>query len=175
MDWEKTDCELFSVWGCPAQARIFNPLMGKLDPKTVSCHFNGYPDKSKEYRFYCPNQVTKFVETRHAVFLESDMMRGSMTPREIILEESREFFPIPIIKEPVFPVSADVAPPVEGTVSTTSAEIPVTRSDVTPDDVIDENDQQPQIDDEVPNNEPLRRSQRHGYSQRPRYDGPAQN
>ena len=64
------------VWGCPAEARVFNPNIGKLDPKTVSCHFIGYPDKSKAYRFYCPNQFTKFVETRHAMFLESEMMKG---------------------------------------------------------------------------------------------------
>ena len=57
-------------------------------------------------------------------------------------------------------MSADVAPPVEGTFTATLAEIPVTILDVTPDDVIDENVQQPQIDDEVPNCEPLKRSHR---------------
>jgi hypothetical protein len=72
--------------------------MGKLDPKTVSCHFIGYPDKSKAYRFYCPNQFTKFVETRHTVFLESKMMKGDMIPREIDLEEKRDYIPMPIIQ-----------------------------------------------------------------------------
>ena len=134
--------------------------MGKLDPKTVSCHFIGYPDKSKAYRFYCPNRATKFVETRHAVFLESDMMRGSTTPREIILEEKQEYVPTPIIQEPIFPVSVDVAPPVERTVNATPAETPVTVSDATPNDVSVENSQQPSIVDDVPINEPLRRSQR---------------
>jgi hypothetical protein len=33
--------------GCPAEAKLFNPNIGKLDPKTVSCHFIGYLDKSK--------------------------------------------------------------------------------------------------------------------------------
>jgi hypothetical protein len=37
------------VWGCPAEARIFNLSIGKLDPKTVSCHFIGYPGKSKVF------------------------------------------------------------------------------------------------------------------------------
>jgi hypothetical protein len=37
------------VWGCSAEARIFNPSIGKLDPKIVSCHFIGYPDKSKGF------------------------------------------------------------------------------------------------------------------------------
>ena len=31
----------FRVWGCPAEAKVFNPNIGKLDPKTVSCHFIG--------------------------------------------------------------------------------------------------------------------------------------
>ena len=66
------------VWGCPAEAKVFNANIGKLDSKTTSCYFIGYPEKSKGYRFYCPDRHTKFVETRHAVFLEDDMIRGSM-------------------------------------------------------------------------------------------------
>ena len=81
------------VWGCPAEARVFNPNMGKLDPKTISCHFIGYLDKSKAYPFSCPNQFTKFVDTRHAVFLESDMMKGEITPRQIDLEKKAELCP----------------------------------------------------------------------------------
>ena len=65
------------VWGCPADAKVFNPNIGKLDSKTVSCHFIGYPEKSKGYRFYYPDRQTKFVEIRHAVFLEDDMIRGA--------------------------------------------------------------------------------------------------
>jgi hypothetical protein len=71
------------VWGCPTEARIFNPSIGKLNPKTVSCHFIGYPDKSKEFRFYYPDRYIKIVETRHAVFLEDKVIRGSTVPREI--------------------------------------------------------------------------------------------
>ena len=68
----------FRVWGCPAEAKVFNPNIGKLDFKTVSCYFIGYPKKSKGYPFYCPDRQIKFVETRHAVFLEDDMTRGTM-------------------------------------------------------------------------------------------------
>jgi hypothetical protein len=67
----------------PAEAKVFNPTIGKLDPKTVSCHFNGYPERSKGFRFYCPDRFTKFVETRHVVFLEEEMLRGSVTVRKI--------------------------------------------------------------------------------------------
>jgi hypothetical protein len=28
------------VWGCPIEARIFNPSIGKLDPKTVKLSFH---------------------------------------------------------------------------------------------------------------------------------------
>jgi hypothetical protein len=41
------------VWGCAAEAKLFNPQLKKLDYKIVSCHFIGYPDNSKGYRFYC--------------------------------------------------------------------------------------------------------------------------
>ena len=66
------------VWGCPVEAKVFNPNIGKLDSKTVSCHFIGYLEKSKGYRFYRPDRYTKFIETRHVVFLEDEMVRGSM-------------------------------------------------------------------------------------------------
>jgi hypothetical protein len=69
------------VWGYPAEAKVFNPNIGKLDFKTVSCHFIGYLDKLKGYHFYCPDRHTKFVETRHAMFLEDG--QGSMVAREI--------------------------------------------------------------------------------------------
>ena len=66
------------VWGCPAEVKVFNPNIGKLDSKIVSCHFIGYPKKSKGYCFYCPNRQTKFIEIRHAVFLEDEIVRESM-------------------------------------------------------------------------------------------------
>jgi len=53
------------VWGSPIEAKVFNPNIGKLDPKTVSCHFIGYLENSKCYRFYCPGRHTMFVEMRH--------------------------------------------------------------------------------------------------------------
>ena len=52
---------------------MFNTSIGKLDPKTVSCHFIGYPEKSKRFHFYYPDNFAKFMETRHVVFLEEEM------------------------------------------------------------------------------------------------------
>ena len=85
------------VWGCPAEAKIFNPNIGKLDSKIVSCHFIGYPEKSKGYCFYCLDRQTKFVETRHAVFLEDDMIKGSMVAQEISFEEKWVYVLTPMV------------------------------------------------------------------------------
>jgi hypothetical protein len=52
----KSSLNYLLVWGYPTEAKIFNPNAGKLEPKTVSCHFIGYPEKSKGFHFYCPNR-----------------------------------------------------------------------------------------------------------------------
>ena len=81
----------------PVEVKVFNPNIEKLNSKIVSCHFIGYPDKSKGYRFYCPDRHTKFAETKHAVFLEDDMVRESMVAREINFEEKRVYVPTPLV------------------------------------------------------------------------------
>ena len=104
------------MWGSPAEAKVFNPNFEKLDSKIVSYHFISYPEKSKSFRFYCLDRHTKFVETRHAVFLEDEMMRGSMVAREIDLEEKRAYAPTPMIQEPFFTLPAVAVPTVRDTV-----------------------------------------------------------
>jgi hypothetical protein len=47
----KSSINYLHVWGCPAKTKIFNPQLGKLDLKIISCHFIGYPDKSKSTNF----------------------------------------------------------------------------------------------------------------------------
>ena len=96
--------------GCQAEAKVFNSNTEKLDPKTVGCHFIGYPEKSKGYRFYCPDRHTKFIETRHADFLEDQMIRGSMVARKIDLEEKRVFVPTLMTQEPYFSLPVVAAP-----------------------------------------------------------------
>jgi hypothetical protein len=56
---------------------VFSPSIGKLDPKTVSCYFIGYPDESNRFCFYNCDRHTKFLETRHVIFLEDKMIMGS--------------------------------------------------------------------------------------------------
>ena len=109
---KKSRLNYLHVWGCPSGAQIFNPHIGKLDPKTVSCHFIGYPATSKGFRFYCPTRTTKFVETRHAKFLENVNVSGSSETRKITLEENRTDIPLPMIPESVFPSSSSATPPV---------------------------------------------------------------
>jgi hypothetical protein len=53
--------------------------------------------RSKGYLFYTPDRYTKFVETRHAVFLEDKMMRGSTVAPKIDLEVKRVYAPNPMI------------------------------------------------------------------------------
>ena len=110
MDRKRPLLNHFHVWGYPAEAKVFNPNIGKLDPKTVSCHFIGYPEKSKGYRFCCPDRHTKFIKTRHTASLEDQMIKGSMVAREIDLEEKRVFVPTPMTQEPYFSLPVVAAP-----------------------------------------------------------------
>ena len=73
----KPSLRYMKVWGCIAEAKLYNPFLRKLDPKTVSCFFIGYPEHSKGYRFYCPSHVTRIVETKRAAFLEDYKVSGS--------------------------------------------------------------------------------------------------
>ena len=36
-----TPLNYLKVWGCPAEAKLFDPQQKKLDSKTVSCYFIG--------------------------------------------------------------------------------------------------------------------------------------
>jgi hypothetical protein len=50
------------IWGCPAEVRIYNPNMKKLDPRTTSSHFIGYAVNSNGFRFYYPSHSTRIVD-----------------------------------------------------------------------------------------------------------------
>ena len=103
------------MWGCPAEAKLFDPHQKKLDSKMVSCHFIGYPEKSKGYRFYCPGRHTKFVETRQVVFLEDSGVSGSFPRREVSLEELRFELLDTVVQEPteVYQFVPPVIPPIQ--------------------------------------------------------------
>ena len=81
------------IWGCPAEARIYNPHEKKLDSRTISGYFIGYPNKSKGYRFYYPNHSVRIVETGNAIFIENGEISGSNEPRKVDVEEIRVDIP----------------------------------------------------------------------------------
>jgi hypothetical protein len=139
----KPSINYLRVWGCSTEAKIFNPNASKLERKTVICYFIGYPEKSKGFRFYCPDRHTKYVETRHAIFLKNGMMRGSTVPREISLEEKRTYMSTHIIHELIPSVSVQeyISPTFEFGFSSTTPnvnEAPIIQESEAPNAVIDE-------------------------------------
>ena len=91
------------VWGCPAEVRIYNPHEKKLDFRTVSGFFIGYPEKSKGFRFYCPNHSTRIVETGNAKFIENGETSGSKEQRDVCIKEIRVEVLLPLTFKPIDP------------------------------------------------------------------------
>ncbi|KAL4591583.1 hypothetical protein LXL04_004552 [Taraxacum kok-saghyz] len=99
----KPSLKYLKVRGCPAEAKLYNPQSQKLDMKTVSCFFIGYPERSKGYRFYAPSHSTRIVETKHAEFLENVNISGSCVLSDFDLQESNEEAPtnqVPVMVNP---------------------------------------------------------------------------
>jgi hypothetical protein len=93
------------VWGCPTEVRLYNPHENKLDFRTISGSFIGYPEKSKGYKFYCPNHSTRIVETGHARFIENGEVSGSDKLQNVVIQEVRVQVPVPMAsKEIVVPI-----------------------------------------------------------------------
>ncbi|KAM1114412.1 hypothetical protein ACFX2B_046412 [Malus domestica] len=82
----------FHVWGCKAEAKFYNPSEKKLDPRTTTCYFIGYSEKSKGFKFYCTQAYTRIQETHNAIFLEdedvSDMTHEKFNFEEMVQSES---------------------------------------------------------------------------------------
>ena len=77
------------VWGCQAEIRIQNPQERKLDARTISRYFIGYPEKLKGYMLYCSNHSMRIVKTGNARFIGNDEISGSIVPREMEIKEVR--------------------------------------------------------------------------------------
>ena len=75
------------VWGCKAETRMYNPAEKKLDSRTVSCNFVGFPEKSKGYKFYSPTLFTRLFETNNAKFLEDDDNQSCLHGKDVVFEE----------------------------------------------------------------------------------------
>jgi hypothetical protein len=74
--------------------------------------FIGYLERSKGYRFYFLGRQTKFIDTRHAIFLEDDMIKGSKVLREVDLKENRTYVPISMVEESYFSIPTMFPPTV---------------------------------------------------------------
>ena len=65
------------VWGCPAEARIYNPHEKNLEFRTISDYFISYPKKFKGYGFYYSTHSMRIVETGNARFIENGEISGT--------------------------------------------------------------------------------------------------
>ena len=77
------------VWGCLAEARIYNSHEKKLDSRSINGYFIGYPENSKGYRFYCPSHSTKIVEIGNVRFIENGEISGSDNLGNVDVQEVR--------------------------------------------------------------------------------------
>lgn len=66
----KSSLRHLHIWGCQAEVRAYNPHEKKLDARTISGFFTGYPEKSRGYRFYCPNHSTRIIESGNVDLLK---------------------------------------------------------------------------------------------------------
>ena len=60
-----------------------------MDSITINDFVIGYLEKSKGYRFYCPNHSTRRVEIGNARFIENGEVSGSEEPRKVEIKEVR--------------------------------------------------------------------------------------
>ena len=69
---------------------MFNPQEKKLDSRTVSGYFIGYPESSKGYRFHCLSHTTRIIESNNAKSLENHQNSESDETRKITYNEIRD-------------------------------------------------------------------------------------
>ena len=82
------------VWGCSVEIRYYNPQEKKLDARTINGYFISYLEKSKGFRFYCPNHTTRIIKTRNVRFIKNDEVSGRETPRKVDIQEIRVRIPL---------------------------------------------------------------------------------
>jgi hypothetical protein len=92
----KSSLRHLHVWDCPTEARVYNPLEKKLDLRAINGYFIGYSEKSKGFRFYCPNLGMRIMKTGNARFIENGEINGSDNLQKVDIQEVRVQVPIPI-------------------------------------------------------------------------------
>ncbi|KAA8524542.1 hypothetical protein F0562_010965 [Nyssa sinensis] len=96
---QKPSLSHLHIWGCTIEVRIYNPHIKKLDPRIISGFFIGYPVNSKGFKFYCPSNSPRIVESRNAKFLEDAEPSGSAYPRKLQFEKAQEQTKTPSYEE----------------------------------------------------------------------------
>ena len=76
------------VWDCPTEVKVYNPHEKKLNARTISGFFIGYPENSKGYRFYCSNHSTRIIEFGNYQFIENGQFNGSEKSRKVHIIET---------------------------------------------------------------------------------------
>ncbi|KAJ9558377.1 hypothetical protein OSB04_012991 [Centaurea solstitialis] len=92
----KPSLKHLEVWGCAVEAKAYNPDERKLDMKTISGYFIGFPEKSKGYIVYCPNHKLRIIETGNVKFIMDGMISGSTFVEDKSVHETRVTIPLPI-------------------------------------------------------------------------------
>ena len=133
---KKPSIKHLHLWGCPAEARPYRPHENKLDSRTVSCYFVGYPERSRGFQFDDPS-TKSFFETGNARFLE-----------DVVFEEESVLLPNVVIDD-CQPVDI-----VQDTFQDNNEDLPIELPTQNQEAAPEEQTQQPQ--EEVP----LRRSTR---------------
>ena len=72
------------MWGCPAYVKTLAP--DKLGSRSTLCYFVGYPEETKGYYFYCPEDYKVFV-SKNATFIEEDILSQVDSGSKVELEE----------------------------------------------------------------------------------------
>ena len=108
----------------------------------------------KGFRFYCPNHITRIIESGNARFIENDVVSGRETPRKLDIKEMRVHIPLTCIPNQAIlpPIVPQVIEPINNPDEQYEGQIndPITHNEI----VINE----PRVDESQPI--ALRRSQR---------------
>ena len=89
---EKPDISHLKVFGCNVFVHVPDPKRKKLDKKSISCIFVGYPEGSKGCKVYNPD-TKKFLRSRDVVFLENSFGHKSLEgEKDAILLINESYF-----------------------------------------------------------------------------------
>ncbi|KAK0600567.1 hypothetical protein LWI29_016188 [Acer saccharum] len=80
----KPSLQHLRIFGCPAH--VLKEKTEKMESRSETCIFVGYPKETKGYYFYSPSDLKVFVST-YAKFLEKDYMNDFVPRSRIVLNE----------------------------------------------------------------------------------------